>query len=159
MGMFDKFFRKKQKKKEKKTIQEFVKRAVKGPCYCQIKISEIADLYGAFIHYPVDALFSLEEKGLTDSISLPTDSISLLRSKSLGVCPKCYTVTNGEWLVHMDLVKTSVMGAALMSKDYARFLIGKCRNPNCDYEEILIFWRPNEDKGMKDLLAKMEIKI
>ncbi len=152
MGMFDKFFRKKQEKKEKKSIQEFITNAVKGPCYCQIKISEIADLYDTLIKYPIDALFSLEEKRAADSIDL-------LRSKSLGVCPKCHTVTEGEWLVHMHLVKGSVMGVALMSKDYARFLIGKCRNPNCNYEEILIFWRPNEDKGMKDLLAKMGIKI
>jgi len=152
MGMFDKFFRKKQEKKETKTIQEFVTKAVKGPYYCQIKISEIADLYDALIKYPTDALFSLEEKKVADSISL-------LRSKSLGVCPKCYSVTEGEWLVHMHLVKGSGMGIALMSKDYARFLIGKCRNPNCDYEEIFIFWRPNEDRGMKDHLAKMGIKI
>jgi hypothetical protein len=152
MGIFDKLLGKRQKKKETKAIQEFVTRAVKGPCYCQIKISEIADLYDALINYPIDALFSLEEKKAADSIGL-------LRSKSFGVCPKCYTVTNGEWLVHMHLVKGSGMGPALMSKDYARFLIGKCRNPNCNYEEILIFWRPNEDKGMKDLLAKMGIKI
>lgn len=152
MGMFDKLLGKKQEKKKTKTIQEFVTKAVKGSCYCQIKISEIADLYDALIKYPMDALFSLEEKKAVDSIGL-------LRSKSLGVYPKCYTVTKGEWLVHMDLVKSSGMGMALMSKDYARFLIGKCRNPNCDCEEILIFWRPNEDKGIKNRLAKMGIKI
>lgn len=48
---------------------------------------------------------------------------------------------------------------ALMSKDYVRFLIGKCRNPNCDCEEILIFWRHNEDKEIIDRLTKMGIKI
>ena len=142
-----------------RTIRKFVERAAQGPANCRIDISRIADLYDAFINYPVSALFSLEERGLAHPTDVPRDSIGLLCSKSLGVCPKCHIVTNGDWLLHMHLVKGSSVSSALMSKDYARFLTGKCRNPNCDCKDILIFWRPHESKKLTNDLAKMGIEI
>lgn len=143
MGIFDKL-------SKSRTIRAFVAKTLIGPSDCRIKISDIADLYDAL----VDDL-------LKRGVAKPT-IIRLLDSKSLGVCPKCYTATRGEWLSGFYVKKLMMQRGTHVielgrSSDTERFLKGICRNPNCDCKEILIFWRPDEDKGTTDRLAKMGI--
>lgn len=140
MGIFDKLFK-------SRTIRAFVVKAINGPADCQIKISEIADLYYALAD-------GLRKRGMTN-----LEIVHLVDSKLLGVCPKCYIATNGEWLSWLATIKFKDLWKKTigLSSDAMRVMEGRCRNPSCACTEILIFWRPIEDNEAIDRLAKMGI--
>jgi hypothetical protein len=139
MGVFDRLFKKKRgkfgKKDQPKTIQEFVVKAVIGPSNCQINISDFADLNFALID-------GLKNRGMKQSKIV---SILISNSKLVGICPECGTNYTSEWLSHIATLKESglVSKTIGLSSASVRFLEGKCRNPDCNCEEILILWRPD----------------
>jgi hypothetical protein len=151
-------------------IQKFAEKAVLHPADCQIEILEIVGLCDVFIRSFVEKAHffaQLHSKGLAlpDFPKYKADATRALEKKSLGVCPKCHTVTNGEQLVQVykiaEEMRTEVgmFSIVALSGGAERFLQGKCRNSNCDCKEILVFWRPQEDKKATDRLAKMGIKL
>lgn len=161
--MFSKFLKSRR-------VQAFVAKAVWNPADCQIEISEIAGWCDAFIRGLVEwRVTYIKLTRFGEEVNFPefkADAIRALETKLLGVCPECHIVTNGEQLIRIykivDEMRTKAgpfFVAEELSSGVERFLEGKCRNSNCDCKEILIFWRPHEDKKATNRLAKMEIKI
>ena len=178
MGIVDKFIKSRR-------IKAFVEKAT--VCFssadCRIKISDIAGMCDALIRGLVELRVGQARLTLNEFVDFPkfkAEATCAFETKLLGVCPECHIVTNGEQLVQMyrlveemrkkvDMAKSlssigvepsSFIAKELLSSDVElSFLKGKCRNSNCDCEEILIFWRPHEDKKATNRLAKMGIKI
>ena len=133
---------------EENNASQFAKQAVDGPAECRIPITEFANQYEMLTTV-------LREKGLSNH-----KIVELVNAKLLGVCPECHTWSGGQGLA---MLATLSEGKGVMFRGASggadRFLNGVCRNPKCSCKDVLIFWRPDEDRSTIERLRQMGIAI
>jgi hypothetical protein len=132
-----------------KITDAFVKRAISSPADCKIAITEWRIFYDTLVE-------KLKERGMNTS-----QILNLVHNKLIGVCPDCHMDMSGQWLNQVAAFAT--VGRVILtgvSGMTHRFLKeGVCPNANCSCKEILVFWKPDEDRDAIERLAKMGIKI
>jgi hypothetical protein len=156
-GMYD-FIQ--ENRRESLTLQEFAKMpsghytnfiesAVQGPADCRIRINKYLTLYD-------DLTQVLRANGLSTA-----QTIDLVNTSLIGVCPECNTWTAGQGLTLLTIARNLGQNAVFTGNTggMERLLKGVCRNSNCSCPELLIFWRPDEDRRVITLLAQKGIEI
>jgi hypothetical protein len=164
MGIFDKF--RKKKARIDTSIDAFLRRILKGPAYCRIRISQIPELYDALTSrlikegFPTSKIVNLVDANLKGVCALtsrlikegfPTSKIvNLVDANLKGVCPECGSWYSSEGLSTCGITQSSPLSGAkklfiTRSQTTERILKGDCINPRCSCKEIVICWQVEEE--------------
>ena len=137
MGIFGKLFGRKKARIDT-SIDAFLRRILKGPAYCRIRIPQIPQFY--------DALTSrLMKEGF------PTSKIvNLVDANLKGVCPECGSWYSSDGLSTCGITQSSPLSGAkkvflTRSQTTERIIKGDCINPRCPCKEIVICWQVEEE--------------
>jgi CcmD family protein len=126
----------------------FASQAARGPADCRIAIKDWLDLHDELARRLID-------KGASN-----TEIVDLLNDRLIGVCPRCHTWTAGQGLSMLSttrLTKATIFTGNTGGME--RLVDGLCRNYDCPCTEILIFWKPDEDRDAVARLGSMGVRI
>jgi len=141
VGFFGKFFRRK-KARINTSIDPFLRRILKGPSYCRIRISQIPEFYDSLVNRLMKERFS------TSKI------VNLVNTNLKGVCPECGSWYSSDGLAICGITQSSPL---LESKKLFRvrsqsgsgaidrILNGDCINPRCSCKDMVICWQVEEE--------------
>lgn len=141
MGIFGKLFGRK-KARIYPSIDPFLRRILKGPAYCRIRISQIPTFYDALTN-------RLMKEGVSTS-----KIINLVNANLKGVCPECGSWYNSEGLAICGITQSSplleskklfITRSQAGSGALRRVFNGDCINPRCSCKDMVICWQVEEE--------------
>jgi len=127
-------------------LAAFAEKAIQGSADCEI------DIGGWF------ALYKTLAKVLINSGMTAQAVVDLVNERLIGVCPKCHTLHPGQGLAMVSLMHEGANIINAPANAY-RILEGRCRNLSCSSRDIIIFWKPDEDRDAIARLASMGIVV
>jgi hypothetical protein len=141
VGFFGKFFGRK-KARINTSIDPFLRRILKGPSYCRIRISQIPEFYDSLVN-------RLMKEGISTS-----RIVNLVNANLKGVCPECGSWYSSDGLAICGITQSSPLleskklfsvRSQAGSGAIERILNGDCINPRCSCKDMVICWQVEEE--------------
>jgi hypothetical protein len=141
VGFFGKIFGRK-KAHINTSIDPFLRRILKEPSYCQIRILQIPEFYDALVN-------KLMKEGFSTS-----KIVNLVNANLKGVCPECGSWYSSDGLAICGITQSSPLleskklfrvHSQAGSGAIERILNGDCINPRCSCKDLVICWQVEEE--------------